>query len=117
MTASPYSERARVSGWIFTGSAPRRIVPPRSETSFCSGSRSITGCGVSGSNSVEFAPSIPATWRAKPPTAAAEAAGDEHAVGVREAPARALVVLERLGVDPVDLDLRAVLEAGVAQRL
>ncbi len=31
-------------------------MPPMSETSFCSGSRSITGKGVSGSNSVEFAP-------------------------------------------------------------
>src|SRR3954449_10302507 len=45
------------------------MVPPRSATSFCSGSRSMTGNGVSGSNSVEFAPSIPATWRggAAPP--------------------------------------------------
>src|SRR5919199_23246 len=61
--------RARVSLWSFTGSAPSRMVPPRSRTSFCSGRRSITGKGVSGSNSVEFAPSIPATWRANSDTA------------------------------------------------
>src|ERR1041385_200116 len=30
-----------------------------STTSFCSGSRSITGCGVEGSNSAEFEPSTP----------------------------------------------------------
>jgi hypothetical protein len=46
-------------GWSFTGSAPRRIVPPRSETSFCSGSRSMTGHSVSMSNSVELAPVHP----------------------------------------------------------
>ena len=40
-----------------------------SETSFCSGSRSTTGYGVSGSNSVELAPSMPATWRANSATA------------------------------------------------
>ena len=34
-------------------------MPPRSSISFCSGSRSITGYGVSGSISVEFAPSSP----------------------------------------------------------
>src|SRR3954470_17308470 len=39
------------------------MVPPMSATSFCSGRRSITGNGVSGSNSVEFAPSMPETWR------------------------------------------------------
>src|SRR3954466_175021 len=41
-----------------------------SRTSFCSGRRSITGNGVSGSNSVELAPSMSATWRAgdAPPT-------------------------------------------------
>ena len=37
--------------------ATRRIVPPRSSMSFCSGRRSITGYGVSGSISVELAPS------------------------------------------------------------
>ncbi len=55
--------------WSFTGSAPSRIVPPMSLISFCSGSRSITGNGVSGSISVEFAPSIPATLRANSETA------------------------------------------------
>ena len=44
-------------------------MPPRSSTSFCSGSRSITGYGVSGSISVEFAPSSPTTWRANSETA------------------------------------------------
>ena len=41
------------------GYAPRRIVPPRSTTSRCSSMRSITGCGVCGSNSLEFAPASP----------------------------------------------------------
>src|ERR1700755_1878305 len=45
------------------------MVPPMSAISFCSGSRSITGNGVSGSNSVELAPSMPATWRANSDTA------------------------------------------------
>ena len=40
-----------------------------SATSFCSGSRSTTGYGVSGSNSLEFAPSMPTTWRANSATA------------------------------------------------
>ncbi len=44
-------------------------MPPRSSISFCSGSRSITGCGVSGSISVEFAPSRPSTCRANSETA------------------------------------------------
>ena len=58
-----------MSSCSFTGSAPRRIVPPMSRTSFCSGRRSTTGNGVSGSNSVELAPSMPATWRANSATA------------------------------------------------
>ena len=69
MTASPKISRARVPSCSFTGSAPSRIVPPISETSFCSGSRSTTGNGVSGSNSAELAPSIPATVRANSTTA------------------------------------------------
>src|ERR1700761_6886718 len=56
----------RVEPCSLTGSAPRRMVPPISAISFCSGSRSITGNGVSMSNSVELAPSIPATWRGRP---------------------------------------------------
>ena len=44
-------------------------MPPRSSISFCSGSRSMTGYGVSGSISVELAPSIPATFRANSDTA------------------------------------------------
>ena len=69
MTDSPKISRARVPSWSLTGSAPSRIVPPRSETSFCSGSRSTTGNGVSGSNSAELAPSMPQTWRANSTTA------------------------------------------------
>ena len=53
--------RVRVPSASSTACAPRRIVPPRSSISFCSGSRSITGNGVSGSISVEFAPSRPQT--------------------------------------------------------
>ena len=70
MTASP-PKVSRPSGAVvgFTGSAPSRIVPPMSVTSFCSGSRSITGCRVSGSNSDELAPSKPAAWRANSTTA------------------------------------------------
>src|SRR5689334_6706604 len=121
------------------------MVPPMSATSFCSGRRSMTGNGVSGSNSVELAPSIPATWRANSQTAicmprqmprygicpsratraadlaldaaTAEAAGHEDAVGLAEDPLRGLVVGQRLRVDPVDLDVGAVQEARVAQRL
>src|SRR3954447_6428725 len=69
MIPSPYSSRARVSSASSTASAPSRIVPPRSSTSFCSGSRSITGNGVSGSISVELAPSSPQTCRANSETA------------------------------------------------
>ena len=125
------SRRVRVPSAISTACAPRRIVPPRSSTSFCSGSRSITGYGVSGSISVEFAPSSPTTWRANSetatcmprqmprygisllardaagedlalPAARAEAARDEHAVDLLEL---ALRLLERhaLGVDPATL--------------
>src|SRR5919199_6505724 len=49
--------------------------------------------------------------------AAAEAAGDEDAVGAAEDRVRDRLVLQGLGVDPVDLDLPAVQVAGVAQRL
>ena len=77
---------------------------------------------------------MPATWRANSPTAIcmprqmprygisllardlrgadlaldaapAEAAGDQDAVGVARAARAASLVVERLGVDPVDLDL------------
>ncbi len=40
-----------------------------SVTFFCSGSRSMTGCGVAGSNSLELAPSRPHTCRANSITA------------------------------------------------
>ena len=103
-------------------------MPPRSSISFCSGSRSITGYGVSGSISVEFAPSSPhdvarelrdgdvhaeadaevrdpalardaAGEDLALPAARAEAARDEHAVDLLERLGR---LLERhvLGVDP-----------------
>ena len=48
--------------------------------------------------------------------ALAEAAGDQDAVGLLD-PVADLLVVERLRVDPVDLDAAAVHEAGVAQRL
>ena len=93
-------------------------MPPRSSISFCSGSRSITGYGVSGSISVEFAPSSPhdvarelgdrdvhaeadaevrdpalagdaAGEDLALPAARAEAAGHEHAVDAARARARA----------------------------
>src|SRR3954447_26666531 len=120
------------------------MVPPMSATSFCSGRRSITGYGVSGSNSVEFAPSMPTMWRAKSATAicmprqmprkgifcsrAIRAAvilpsmpRTPKPPGIRmpSAPCRRadLTVVERLGVHPVDLDPAALLEARVAQGL
>ena len=46
----------------------------------------------------------------------AEAAGDDHAVEPAQA-VRAPAGRARLGLDPVDLDLGPVVEAGVAQRL
>src|SRR6476469_503804 len=100
MTASSKISRARVPSCSFTGSAPRRIVPPMSETSFCSGSRSTTGKGVSGSNSAELAPSMPATWRAN------------------STPALCLPrQIPRFGIDQLDLDVHPVVEAAVLERL
>src|SRR5262249_3061962 len=49
--------------------------------------------------------------------APAEAAGHEDAVGLGQPLARLLLSLERLGVDPVDLDSAAVEGAGEAERL
>ena len=43
---------------------PRRIVPPRSATSFCSSRRQTTGSGVCGSTSVVFALGSARTLRA-----------------------------------------------------
>src|SRR6266540_3908558 len=60
---------ALLPGTRWQGCAPRRIDPPRSVTFFCSGKRSITGCGVAGSNSEEFAPSRPHTFCAYSMTA------------------------------------------------
>ena len=103
-----------------------------SRTSFCSGRRSITGYGVSGSNSVELAPSMPGhvarelghrdlhaeadaevrhAALAREPRGAdlalhaahAEAAGDQDAVALLEL-ALGLRAVDRLGVDPADLD-------------
>src|ERR1700712_5585779 len=117
------------------------MVPPRSSMPFCSGSRSITGYGVSGSISVEFAPSRPTTWRANSDTATcmprqmprdgvrvsraaragggfpspargAEAAGHEHAVDGLEQRS-GLLVRHVLGVDPANADLAAVVQARV----
>src|SRR5581483_4094442 len=69
IVASPYNSRVRVPSATSTACAPSRIVPPRSSIPFCSGSRSMTGNGVSGSISVEFAPSRPTTCRANSDTA------------------------------------------------
>src|SRR5215212_8346135 len=54
---------ARVPGTIWHGQWPRRIVPPMSTPTW-SGMMSMTGCGVSCSNSVELAISNPAALRA-----------------------------------------------------
>ena len=107
--------------------------------------RSITGCGVCGSNSVEFAPASPHTSRANSMTAQcsprqrprngtlvlagvaggrdlaldaadAEAAGDHDAVEVAQ-PAFGEQAFGVVGRDPVDLDLRAARVAAVLQRL
>ena len=121
-------------------------MPPMSRTSFCSGRRSITGNGVSGSNSVELAPSMPATWRANSATAIcmprqmprygtlvlaraaggadlaldaadAEAAGDQDAVALLELGARLVVGRALSESIQHDLDLAAVVGAAVAERL
>ena len=136
---------ARSPSCSLIGSAPSRIVPPMSAISFCSGSRSITGKGVSGSNSVELAPSIPATWRAnsRPRRAcrgrsrgtgsrararSARRGSCPRTRGRRSRPGsgsrrprssrRATAGRStRLGVHPVDLDRAAVVDAGVPERL
>ena len=120
-------------------------MPPRSSTSFCSGSRSITGYGVSGSISVEFAPSSPQTWRANSETATCiprqmprygiassratrqarifpsqprepKPPGTSTPSTLGELGAR-LVERHVLGVDPADVDVAAVLDPGVLERL
>ena len=63
------SGRRCVPGSSRVGWAPSRIVPPLSVIVFCSSSRQITGCGVSLSNSVEWAPARPQTLRANSITA------------------------------------------------
>ena len=102
-------------------------------------------CGVSGSISVEFAPSSPTTCRANSetatcmprqmprygilrsratlagedlslPAARAEAAGNEHAVDRVEQLGR-LLVRHVLGVDPAHADRAAVVQPGVLERL
>ena len=119
-------------------------MPPLSVTSRWSCIRSITGCCVVGSNSVELASARPSTLRANSivivcrprhsprhgtpllagvagggdlalDAAGAEAAGDHDAVEVGEA-AGGEQALDVLGLDPVDLDLGAVVEAGVLER-
>ena len=120
-------------------------MPPRSSTSFCSGSRSITGYGVSGSISVEFAPSRPsdvprelgdrdvhaeADAEVRDPALARDAAGEdlalpaaraeaarhEHAVDLVERRDR-LLVRHVLRVDPAHVHARAVVDARVLERL
>ena len=107
--------------------------------------RSITGCGVVGSNSVELASVRPSTLRANSivitcsprhmpearhvvlagvagggdlalDAALAEPAGDDHPVEVAQ-PAGGQQTLDLLGLDPVDLDLGTVVEAGVLEAL
>src|SRR4051794_28333575 len=115
-----------------------------SRTSFCSGRRSITGYGVSGSNSVELAPSMSTTCRANSDTATciprqmprngtswsrevrradlalhaahAEAARNQDAVALLEL-ALGFGTVEPLGVHPAHIDLRAVMDAAVPKRL
>ncbi len=122
------------------------MVPPMSTTLCCSSIRSMTGCGVMVSNSRELAPSRPARCRAysmtmtcrprhsprhgmsrlagvagggdlalDPPLA--EAAGDDDAVEVAQAVRRPAGPRHLLGLDPVQLDLGAVVVAAVAERL
>ena len=120
-------------------------MPPLSMTSRWASIRSITGCGVCGSNSVELAPARPSTLRANSiahhlhaeaqaeardvvlagvaggrdlalDAPLAEAAGDHDAVEVAQA-ALGQQALDVLGLDPVDLDLGAVVEAAVLEGL
>ena len=117
-----------------------------STTSRCSSIRSITGCGrAAGRTRVELAPARPSTLRANSmimhlqaeaqaeardvvlagvagggdlalDAAHAEPAGDHDAVEVAQA-AVGEQALDVLGLDPVDLDLGAVVEAAVLERL
>ena len=120
-------------------------MPPMSVTSRWVSMRSITGCGVVGSISLELAPARPehvagevdrhhlqaeAQPEARDVVLAgvagggdlalgaplAEPAGDHDAVEVAQA-AVGEQALDLLGLDPVDLDLGAVVEAAVLERL
>ena len=122
------------------------MVPPLSTMSCCSSMRSMTGAGVNLSNSVELAPSKPGQVtggvddhdleaQAEPETGdvvfpgvaggrhlaldapLAEAAGDDDAVELLEAVALDPAVHLLGRVDPGELDLGRVVEAGVTQRL
>ena len=124
-----------------TGSAPSRIVPPMSETSFCSGSRSTTGIGrlgieLGGVGAVhpgnragelddrdlhpEADPQIGDLALAGDlgggdlalDAALAEAAGDQDPVHSLERPG-----IEVLRVDQLDLGFDAVMDAAVLDRL
>ena len=54
----------RIGEYDLASQVPKRMVAPLSVTSFCVSSRQITGCGVSGSNSMLLARSSPQTFRA-----------------------------------------------------
>ena len=129
-----------------TGRGPRRIVPPLSSMSRCSGMRSITGCVGEhvelGGVGVRSSPEDVAGElddRALQPEAQPEV-GDAVRRGrsgrpgscprcrdrrsrpgprCRRRPSRrsALSAAQLLGVDPADLDVDAVSRAGVAERL
>ena len=116
-----------------------------SDTLFCSGNRSITGKRVDGSNSVELAPVMPATWRANSATATCSPRQrpkkgtpfsrayftdmilpsmprTPKPPGTRMPSAsssRAVISSCRqgLGVDPDDLEVAAVVDGRVAERL
>ncbi len=120
------------------------MVPPRSRTSFCSGSRSITGYGSRDRTPWSSRrPCPPRAARTRPPRSAfrgrsrgrnlllaranraarlaldaadPEAAGDQDAVAGVEL-ALGLVTPEALGVDPADLQTAAVVDGSVAQGL
>ena len=74
MVSAPYNWRAKLPSIKWHFCAPRRMVPPKSDSSlrtsvlpsaFChSVIKPTTGCGQVRSNSEEFAWLMPATWRA-----------------------------------------------------
>ncbi len=132
-------------GTSWHGQLPRRMVPPLPQITFCSGMMSMTGWAVPASNSVELAracdmhvaaelddhdlqsqaqaeighlvdPGVFGGLDHALDAAVTEAAGHDDALGVVQQPLTAGFV-QVFGLDPVYLNLAAVMDAGVGQSL